>query len=163
MPSAIAGDNLPLAGGQTTAPPAQTPSVPTQNGASEPVPAPAIPQTGGGVDAGIPAMPLPAANAQLAPYDGDGAVTPKAVTPAAIIADPLGAAPEGASQTSGTDIQINGNADCPTNGTANGRRDSDAPLFARRRTGIGVSTLDLSIFLSFFLSHHHHVAASFPF
>lgn len=139
MPSPTEADDKTLA--MPAASPAQTPSVPTQIGASEDNPAPALPQTSGAANGGVPSMPLPPANAQLAPPDQTEAVTPESATSAAAIDDPLGEAPEGASQTSGTDPTVNRRENGSTNGATNGTRGSDPPLFARRRSTVAVCIL----------------------
>jgi hypothetical protein len=138
MSSAARDNNLPLAGGEPPVSPAA--NIPTQTRTNENTPAPAV-----------PAMLLPPANAHLAPspvqdVDEDESITPKAVTPAAAaaVADPLGAAPEGASEPPNVDGQVNGGVDGATNGLANGRRGSADPLFVRRRAGTGVSDPVLS-------------------
>lgn len=118
MPSATRGNNLPLASGETAVSP--TANVPTQTGTNENA----------------------TATAQLAPSrdaDEDESITPKAVTPAApAIADPLGVAPEEASEHSNVGGQFNRGVNGATNELANGRRGSADPLFVRRRAGIGV-------------------------
>jgi hypothetical protein len=139
---------LPQLAGETAASPAP-PIVPAQPGANESTPAPVVPQTGGAVDGGVPTMPLPPVNAHLAPSvaEEDDPVPPKAALPAvaSAVGDSLGAAPEGASQTTHADGQINGGANGATNGVEHGRRGSADSLFARRRTGTGVR---LASFLS---------------
>jgi hypothetical protein len=143
MPSATGADNLPLIGGETTVSPAPPARASTQNGGAISDSATANSEAGGVIDGGVPAMPLPPANAPLAPTDENEAVTPKAVTPAAAaIADPLGAAPEGASQTTGLDGQTNADINGSMNGLTNVRSGSGAPIFARRRTGTGVCSLE---------------------